>query len=80
MTRQFSFADEDGEYSHMTQLQCTFQFAVTDELRALGEQNLWSFDLTLNSFFEQALAMPGFRGVRELGVKPLRLVIEYGEV
>jgi hypothetical protein len=80
MTRQFSFADEDGEYSHMTQLQCTFQFAVTDELRALGADNLWSFDLPLDSFFEQALAMPGFRGVRELGVKPLRLVIEYDEV
>jgi hypothetical protein len=80
MTRQFSFADEDGEYSHMTQLQCTFQFAVTDELRALGEANLWSFDLTLGRFFERALAMPGFRGVRELGVAPLRLVVEYDEV
>jgi hypothetical protein len=55
-------------------------FAVTDELRALGEANLWSFDLPLDRFFEQALAMPGFRGVRELGVNPLRLVIEYDEV
>jgi hypothetical protein len=80
MTRQFSFADDDGEYSHMTQLQCTFQFAVTDELRTLGEDNLWSFDLPLDVFFEQALAMPGFRGVRELGVDPLRVVIEYDEV
>jgi hypothetical protein len=80
MTRQFTFADEDGEYSHMTQLQCTFQVAVTDELRALGEDNLWSFDMALDSFFEQALAVPGFRGVRELGENPLRLVIEYDEV
>jgi hypothetical protein len=80
MTRQFSFADDDGEYSHMTQLQCTFQFAVTDELRALGEDNLWSFDLTLDTFFEKSLAMPGFRGVRDLGVDPLRVVIEYDEV
>jgi hypothetical protein len=64
----------------MTQLHCTFQFAVTEELRALGEANLWSFDLTLDRFFEQALAMPGFRGVRELEVAPLRLVVEYEEV
>ena len=80
MTRQFSFADEDGDYSHMTQLQCTFQFAVSDELRGLGADNLWSFDLSLDAFFEQALALPGFRGVRDLGVDPLRLVIEYNEV
>jgi hypothetical protein len=80
MTRQFSFADDDGEYSHMTQLQCTFQYAVTDELRALGDDNLWSFEFSLDGFFEQALAMPGFRGARDLGVDPLRLVIEYDEV
>jgi hypothetical protein len=80
MTRQFSFADEDGEYSHMTRLQCTFEFAVTDELRALGEANLWSFGLTLDGFFEHALAMPGFRGVRELDEAPLRLAVEYTEV
>src|SRR4051812_44417166 len=30
MTRQFCFADEDGEYDHMSQLMCTFRFAVTD--------------------------------------------------
>jgi hypothetical protein len=51
MTRQLSFADEDGEYSHMAQLQCTFLFEPTDELRALGDENLWSFDLPLDAFF-----------------------------
>jgi hypothetical protein len=65
MTRQFIFADEDGEYSHMAQLQCTFEFVPNDELRALGDDNLWSFDLTLDEFFERALALPGFRRVRE---------------
>ena len=35
MTRQFSFSDEDGEYDHMSQLNCTFHFAPTDELRAI---------------------------------------------
>jgi hypothetical protein len=64
----------------MTQLQCTFQFALTDELRAVGEDNLWSFDLTLDAFFEQALALPGFRRIHELGTDPLRLVIAYDDV
>lgn len=80
MTRQFTFADEDGEYSHMAQLQCTFEFVPNDELRALGDDNLWSFDLTLDEFFERALALPGFRGVRELALRPLRLVVEYSDV
>src|SRR4051812_8524847 len=42
MTRQFAFYD-DGGYHHMAQLSCTFRFALTDDLRALGEANLWSF-------------------------------------
>jgi hypothetical protein len=80
MTRQFTFADEHGEYSHMTQLFCEFQFAVTDELRALGEDDLWSFQRPLDEFFDEALDMPGFRGVRELEVAPLRLSIGYGQI
>jgi hypothetical protein len=80
MTRQFSFTDEDGEYSHMAQLHCTFEFEPTDALRALGDANLWSFDLALEEFFERALAMPGFRGIRDLDVAPLRLVVDYSDV
>jgi hypothetical protein len=80
MTRQFSFSDEDGEYSHMAQLQCTFQFEPSDALRALGEANLWSFDLPLDEFFDEALALPGFSGVRDSRAEPLRLVVEYGDV
>ena len=34
MTRQFSFVDGDGEYDHMAQLNCTFDFEPVDELRA----------------------------------------------
>ena len=80
MTRQFSFEDEDGEYSHMSQLECTFEFAAVEALRAIGNADLWSFGLALDAFFEQALAMPGFRVVRELGLDPLRLVIDYSEI
>jgi len=80
MTRQFSFADADGEYSHMTQLYCEFQFAATDELREAGEDNLWSFGRPLDDFFDEALDMPGFRRVRELGVAPRAMNVGYGQV
>jgi hypothetical protein len=76
LTRQFTFADEDGEYSHMAQLQCTFRFAPTPELEAITPQNLWSFEMSLDDFFAQALAMPGFR----VDSEPVALVISYGDV
>jgi hypothetical protein len=77
MTRQFSFY-EDDEYDHMAQLHCTFRFEPTDALRALGERNLWSFDMPLDDFFEQALSLPGFAGVD--GLTPTRLDIGYSDV
>jgi hypothetical protein len=80
MTRQFSFYDEEGEYDHMAQLACTFRFEPTAALRDLGEADLWSFDMDLDAFFDEALAMPGFVGVRNFGVVPASLVIHYGDV
>lgn len=79
MTRQFTFYDEDDEYDHMSQMNCTFEYAVTDDLRALGESNLWS-GADLDAFFDRALALPGFRGVREAGAVPERLVVDYSEI
>jgi hypothetical protein len=78
ITRQFSFNDEDGEYDHMAQLQCTFELEPTDELRAVADANLWSWDAS--DFFAEVLAMPGFRIVEELKLTPRRLVIEYSDV
>lgn len=78
--RQFAFNDGDGEYDYMSQLHCQFLFEPTHELRALGADDLWSFDLALGEFFDQALAMRGFSGVRDLGVAPRRLVIDYEDV
>jgi hypothetical protein len=80
MTRQFCFEDADGEYDHMSQLNCTFDFEPTEELRAFGAQNLWSFGLPLEEFFDAALAMRGFAGARELGAQPIRLDIDYSDV
>jgi hypothetical protein len=78
MTRQFSFNDEEGEYDHMSQLQCTFEFEPSEELRAVPDANLWSWDA--GDFFAEALAMPGFGIVEELKLTPRRLVIDYSEV
>ena len=78
MTRQYAFDDEDGEYSHMAQLRCTFLFTPDQELRALGSGNLWSFELPLDTFFAQALALEGFVGAR--GRRPLRLEVDYSEI
>jgi hypothetical protein len=80
MTRQFCFEDADGEYDHMSHLNCTFDFEPTDEMRALGADNLWSFGMAVDEFFDAALAMRGFAGVRELGAQPIRLDIDYGDV
>ena len=80
MTRQFTFADEAGEYDHMAQLNCTFLFDASDELVAAGEDSVWSFDLTMEEFFETALALPGFRAVRDSGQPPRELAIVYSDV
>jgi hypothetical protein len=80
MTRQFAFSDEDGEYSHMSQLHCTFLFDSTDELRAILARNLWSFERRLEDFFEKALAMPGFAVIGTKQMRPLRLDIGYSEI
>lgn len=77
LTRQFVFYDGD-EYDHMAQLHCTFEYEPTAELQALGSGELWSFDMTLDAFFAQALAMEGFGAVR--GLKPRRLELSYGDV
>lgn len=80
LTRQLAFFDEDGEHDHYAQLRCTFRFAPTDELRALGEHNLWSFGMPLEDFFARALDLPGFAGVRALAARPATLDIGYDDV
>jgi hypothetical protein len=79
MTRQFIFV-EDGEYDHMAQLSCTFEFDASDSLVAAGAESMWSFGMSMDAFFEAAMAMPGFRVVRESGEAPRALTIAYSDV
>jgi hypothetical protein len=79
MTRQFSFEDADGEYEHMSQLNCTFEFTPTDELSVIEPATLWSWDAE-GDFFAEARTLPGFRIVEDLSLRPERLVISYSDV
>ena len=78
MTRQFA-VPAPGQ-PDLRQVYCTFRFEPTDELRALSEDSLWSFEMELHAFFEQALAMPGFAGTRTSGETPVELDIGWTDV
>jgi hypothetical protein len=80
MTRQFSFVDADGDYDHMAQLNCTFDFQATQALAAAGTDSEWSFGVPLPEFFERVHALPGFAAVRADGAPPLRLDVSYSDV
>jgi hypothetical protein len=81
MTRQIIVADDeydgDDDQGLMTQLQCTFRFEVRPELERVGSGDLWSFDLALPEFFDQALAMQGFRAIEALAPEPVALVLTH---
>ncbi|SNT29748.1 hypothetical protein SAMN05421812_104328 [Asanoa hainanensis] len=73
LTRQFIDAgDEDAVW----QLSCTFHWSARAETEALGSGQLWSFGRSLDDFFAEALALPGWAwalaGVRA----PRQLTIE----
>ena len=75
MTRQIIVADpdeDDDEQGVMTQLECTFRFEPSPELRTAGSGDLWSFDLLISDFFDQAMALPGFRAYARSHQPPLR--------
>ena len=78
MTRQFA-VPAPGQ-PDLRQINCTFRFKPTNQLRALGEDSLWSFELGLDAFFEQAVSMPGFASTRNSGETPVGLDIGWTDV
>ena len=78
MTRQFA-VPAPGQ-ALLRQVHCTFRFAPTPELRALGDADIDSFEIGLHTFFEQALAMPGFAYIRKCAVTPAELVVRWNDV
>lgn len=80
LTRQFSFVDASGEYDHMAQLNCTFVFEPTHELREVGSGSVWSGNKPMGEFFREALALPGFSLVHERRLAPIRLHLSYSDI
>lgn len=58
LTRQFVGAGEQDP--PLWQLSCTVHWAPTPETAALREGDLWSFGMSLDDFFTQAAALPGW--------------------
>jgi hypothetical protein len=81
--RQFSFFTADGEYDHMEQLQCTFHYEPTAELRALGSGDDWWFRSeprrTLDSWVTEIEALPAFDVLRRR-LRPVESFIKQGRI
>lgn len=58
LTRQLLAAGEAG--SRMWQLSCTLHWDPNRETNALASGHLWSFGMTLEEFFGQVAALPGW--------------------
>jgi hypothetical protein len=80
MTRQFIFTDDDGEYSHIAQLHCMFEFEPSGELRALGEDDLWSFGPAAGRLLRQGAGDARRQRGSQRRARTLALVVEYGDV
>jgi hypothetical protein len=81
--RQFSFYSDNGEYDHMEQLRCTFEFESTVERQALGNGDDWWFRSeprrTLSNWIAKVEVLPSFGVVRER-VPPTNAYIEQGRI
>jgi hypothetical protein len=64
----------------LRQVHYTFRFTPTPELRAFGDADLDSFEIGLHSFFEQALAIPGFAYIRKHAIRPGELLVRWHDV
>ena len=82
--RQFSMSSESGEYDHMEQLHCLFNFESTQESRALGSGHDWWFrserQRNLDDWIAEIESLPPFEfGLRSESTQ-LSSVIEQAPV
>lgn len=76
--RQFTIEDA-GEYDHMEQLHCTFEFEPTEALRDLGSGEHWIAG-DLADGLDRVEALPIFTVLREPPVPPSAARIKQGHV
>jgi hypothetical protein len=78
LTRQLIEAgDEDAPF---WQLQCTLYWDRTPATDALAHGNLWSFGMSIDEFFAQAINLPGWAFALRGSQAPRELVVTLEEV
>ena len=78
LTRQLVEAGEED--APMWQLSCRFHWAPGTDTERLGSGNLWSFGTTLDEFFDEAVALPGWAWALDGHRTPRDLEIALTEV
>jgi len=78
LTRQF--LDSGDQDALMWQLSCTLHWDPSPETEALASGNLWSFGMTLDAFFAEAVALPGWAWALGSPQAPRNLVIALEQV
>jgi hypothetical protein len=78
LTRQFREAgDED---TPMWQLSCALHWNPRPETEALASGNLWSFGMTLDAFFAETVALPGWAWALGDSQAPQNLHIAFEQI
>ncbi|GAB1644101.1 hypothetical protein [Krasilnikovia sp. MM14-A1259] len=78
LTRQFAGAG--GVDAPVWQLSCTLYWAAHAATEGLGCGHLWSFGKTLDEFFAEAGALPGWAWALDSPEAPQDLVITFAEL
>jgi hypothetical protein len=77
LTRQFI---EPGDEQPMWQLSCTLHWTPSAATESLASGDLWSFGKSLDEFFAEVVALPGWAWALDCPVAPLDLEILLSEV
>ena len=78
LTRQMLAPGEED--SRMWQVSCTLRWDPNRETNALASGDLWSFGMTLDEFFGEVAALPGWAWALSGSQAPRDLAITLGEV
>ncbi|MFI6829190.1 hypothetical protein ACIBG5_18955 [Kribbella sp. NPDC050241] len=78
LTRQF--IGQQVQDPPIWQLSCTIHWDPTPETAALADGNVWSFGMTLDDFFAQAAALPGWAWALSGTATPQDLEISLEEI
>jgi hypothetical protein len=78
LTRQI--IEAGGSDAVMWQLSCTLRWSSSPQTDALASGSLWSFGRSLDEYFEDAVALPGWAWALNTSLRPEGLAIVLSEV